>query len=64
MRIDHREIVDMRSVIEARKRHAEYRKETARLAALALVREPEAIGSVASGQGGRMGGMGLPGTEG
>lgn len=37
-RIDHREIAEMRAVIEARKAHAEYREETARLAALAVVR--------------------------
>lgn len=36
-RIDHREIQEMQAVIEARKNHAEYREETARLAALAVV---------------------------
>lgn len=36
-RIDHREIVEMREVIEARRRHAEYREKTAEIAALALV---------------------------
>ncbi len=37
-RIDHREIQEMRDVIEARKTHAAYREETARFAALAVVR--------------------------
>lgn len=37
-RIDHREVVEMEAVIEARKRHAAYREETARLAAMALSR--------------------------
>lgn len=37
-RIDHREIAEMRAVIEARKAHAAYREETARLAEMAIVR--------------------------
>jgi len=37
-RIDHREVVEMEAVIEARKRHAAYREETSRLAAMALSR--------------------------
>lgn len=37
-RIDYREIREMEAVIEARKKHAAYREETARLAALAVVR--------------------------
>lgn len=37
-RIDYREIEEMRAVVQARKQHAEYREETARLAALAVVR--------------------------
>lgn len=37
-RIDHREIVEMRDVVEARKRHAAYREETARIAEMALIR--------------------------
>src|SRR5690606_29263139 len=37
-RIEHREIAEMRAVIAARKKHAEYREETARLAKMALVR--------------------------
>lgn len=36
-RIEHREIEDMRAVVQARKKHAAYREETARLAALATV---------------------------
>ena len=38
-RIEYREIREMEAVIEARKRHAAYREETARLAAMAVVRE-------------------------
>lgn len=37
-RIDYREIREMEAVIEARKKHAAYREETARLASLAVVR--------------------------
>lgn len=37
-RIEHREIAEMRAVVEARKRHAAYREETTNLASLALVR--------------------------
>lgn len=37
-RIEYREIEEMRAVIQARKHHAAYREETARLAALAVVR--------------------------
>lgn len=37
-RIEHREIEEMRAVIQAREKHAAYREETARLAALAVVR--------------------------
>lgn len=36
-RIDYREIQEMRDVIQARKRHAEYREETARLAQMAVI---------------------------
>lgn len=38
-RIDHREIAEMRAVIEARKAHAAYREETARIASMAVVRK-------------------------
>ncbi|MDI6026744.1 hypothetical protein QBK99_11135 [Corticibacterium sp. UT-5YL-CI-8] len=37
-RIDYREITEMRAVVEARKSHAAYREETARLASMAVVR--------------------------
>lgn len=48
-RIDHREIVEMRAVIEARNRHAEYRKETAEIAAMALVRAQARDSDLAAG---------------
>ena len=63
-RIDHREIAEMRGVVEARKRHAAYREETARLAAMAVVRATAPHSDLAAGQGSRLGGMGLPGNEG
>lgn len=37
-RIDYREIEEMRAVIQARKEHAAYREETARIASMAVVR--------------------------
>jgi len=37
-RIEHREIEEMRAAIQARKQHAAYREETARLAAMAVLR--------------------------
>lgn len=43
-RIDHREIAEMRAVIEARKSHAAYREETTRLVAMALDREADRAG--------------------
>ncbi|TPK14145.1 hypothetical protein [Mesorhizobium sp. B2-5-11] len=39
-RIDYREIEEMRAVAEARKQHAAYREETARITALAFIRSP------------------------
>jgi hypothetical protein len=39
-RIDYREIEEMRAVAQARKKHAAYREETARIAAMALIRSP------------------------
>lgn len=46
-RIDHREIAEMRAVIQARKEHAAYREKTARIASMALVREaPKGCGLV------------------
>ena len=48
-RIEHREIVEMRAVVEARKRHAEYRKETAEIAAMALVRAQARDSDLATG---------------
>lgn len=47
-RIEHREIEEMRAVIQARKQHVAYREETARLTALALVRAPSPDRDVAS----------------
>lgn len=47
-RIDHREIEEMRAVIEARKAHAAYREETARLASLAVVRAQTRHGDLAA----------------
>lgn len=38
-RIEHREINEMQAVIEARKRHAVYREETARIVSMALDRK-------------------------
>jgi len=46
-RIEYREIEDMRAILEARKKHAAYREETARLAQVALIRAQEHIGNVA-----------------
>ncbi|MGI8390518.1 hypothetical protein [Brucella anthropi] len=40
-RIEYREIEDMRAILEARKKHAAYREETARLAQMAIIRAPE-----------------------
>lgn len=37
-RIDYREVREMQAVLEARKKHAAYRKETARIAAMPVVR--------------------------
>ena len=47
-RIDYREIREMEAVIEARKQHAAYREETARLAAVAVVRAKAPDGDPAS----------------
>lgn len=63
-RIEYREIEDMRAVIQARGKHAAYRKETARLAALAVVSAAASDCNQAAGMGGGTGGMDLPGTEG
>ena len=46
-RIEHREIEEMRAVIQARKKHAAYREETARLAAMAVVRATAHDGDLA-----------------
>ena len=40
-RIEYREVEEMRSVIEARIKHAAYREETARIAAMALRHEAD-----------------------
>ncbi|MFC0246428.1 hypothetical protein ACFOLL_04495 [Falsochrobactrum ovis] len=46
-RIEHREIEDMRAILDARKKHAAYREETARLAQVAVIRAQERVGNVA-----------------
>lgn len=46
-RIEYREIKEMEAVIEARKQHAAYREETARLAQMAIVRAQARDGDVA-----------------
>nr|WP_278388431.1 hypothetical protein [Brucella intermedia] len=46
-RIEYREIEDMRAILDARKKHAAYREETARLAQVALIRAQEHPGNVA-----------------
>ncbi len=46
-RIEYREIEDMRAILDARKKHAAYREETARLAQVALIRAQEHVGNVA-----------------
>ena len=51
-RIDYREIEEMRAVIEARKQHAAFREETARLAQMAVVRAQAGDREMASRQGG------------
>lgn len=50
-RIEYREIEDMKAVIQARKRHAEYRQETANLVAMALGRSTDHAGRQGQGQG-------------
>jgi hypothetical protein len=47
-RIDYREIKEMEAVIEARKRHAAFKEETARLATMAIVRTSPHDGDVAA----------------
>lgn len=47
-RIDHREIEEMHAVIEARKAHAAYRQETARLASVAVIRAKAHHGDLAA----------------
>lgn len=51
-RIDYREIEEMRAVVQAKEQHAAYRKETARIAALALVRQTPSDGGVDQGHRG------------
>lgn len=62
-RIEHREIEEMRAVIEARKRHAAYREETARLTALALARAKDSARGKGSRAGSGAGGVDRSGTE-
>lgn len=50
-RIDHREIEEMWAVIEARKAHAAYREETARIAAMAVRRATSGDCGVAADEG-------------
>lgn len=51
-RIEHREICEMQMVIEARKKHAAYREETAALVAMALNRASHSDGGKGAGLGG------------
>ncbi len=62
-RIDHREIAEMRAVIEARKQHAAYREETTRLVAMALDREAARAGWDGSERRGINSRVDRPGTE-
>lgn len=50
-RIDHYEINDIEAVIAARKQHADFRAETARLAAMHLGQAADRLGSAHQGQG-------------
>lgn len=63
-RIEHREIEEMRAVIEARKHHAAYREETARLTALAVARAKASSRGEGEGAGGRAGGVDRTRTDG
>jgi hypothetical protein len=51
-RIDYREIEEMRAVVQARKQHAAYREETARIAQMALVRTTARDSGLDQGQSG------------
>lgn len=63
-RIEYREIEDMRAIIQARKQHAAYREETARLTALAVARAKASTRGRGEGAGGRTGGVDSSGIEG
>lgn len=63
-RIEHREIEDMRAIIQAREQHAAYREETARLTALVVARAKASARGKGTRAGGRTGGMDSSGTEG
>lgn len=54
-RIDHREIEELRAVVQARRQHAAYREETARIVQMATVRK------AASDRGGNQEHSGRPG---
>lgn len=62
-RIEHREIVEMQALIAARKQHAEYREETARLAALHIAAAQDRMGVQRPGMGGLAGGVDRPGAS-
>lgn len=62
-RIDHREIAEMRAVIEARKAHAAYREETARVVAMAADKKAPGSGWDGSERRGFNGGVDRSRTE-
>lgn len=59
-RIEYREVVEMQAVITARKQHADFRAETARLAAMHLHQSADRLGAIAQNESGRAGGMDRP----
>lgn len=56
-RIEYREMAEMQALIAARKQHAEFRAETARLAAMHLHTSADRLGSLAQGKGRGLCGM-------
>lgn len=59
-RIEYREIVEMQAVITARKQHADFRAETARLAAMHINQSADRLGALAQDESCRSGGMDRP----
>lgn len=47
-RIEHREIEDLRAILEAREKHAAYREETARLTQMAIIQAQKCNGDMVS----------------